>query len=81
MATEMGTQCGVLRGYAYRAGVGMAFSHEQTTQHNELRRSESELTGTEQRHGDDVTRSFQLPVNLNLYLTPQAVTDERLLSF
>ena len=79
MSAEMLTQFWILSGYTHRTHVGVTLAHHHATKHNEHRRTESELVGTEQRHTDDVASGLQLTVGLQTNLSAQSVEDERLL--
>ena len=50
VTAELGPQSRILCSNTYRAGVGMALTHKQASQNNQLACSESELAGTQQSH-------------------------------
>ena len=72
-------QLGVLRRDPDRAGVEVADAHHHAPHHDERRRPEAELLGTEQGSDDDVTARLHLPVDLDGDAVAQGVADERLL--
>ena len=81
MSAEMFTQARVLCGYAYRAGIGVAFTHHDATQYNQCTCTECEFFSAEQSHTDYITTCFQLAVSLQTNLTTQAVQNQSLLGF
>ena len=59
----------------------MTFTHQHTTENDELDGSETELSGSEECHAHNVATGLQLTVGLYLYLVAQTVEDQCLLGF
>ena len=78
-AEEMLAQLSVLSRYAHRTGVLITLAHHHASQHDERRSAETELVCTQQSHQYNVATGLQLSVNLQPYLSAQAVLHERLL--
>ena len=79
LAEEMLAQLFVLSRYAHRTGVLITLTHHHASQHDERRSAETELICTKQSHQYNVATGLQLSVNLQPYLSAQAVLHKRLL--
>ena len=79
LAGEALAKLGVLRGDAHGARVEVADAHHDAALHDQRRRGEAELLGSEERADDDVAARLQLPVDLYDDAVAHAVEHEGLL--
>jgi hypothetical protein len=73
LALKLFTQYWILRCYANRAGIEMAFAHHDAAFNDERSGSKTELIRTKQRTNHNVTPRLHLTVSLHAYATAQAI--------
>src|SRR6185437_9512079 len=81
LAGEAGSQDGILRSDADRAGVEVAFAHHDAAHGDERRGGEAELFGTEKGGDDDVATGLEFAVGLDLDAPAKIVEEQDLLGF